>query len=150
VLAGGSWGGYLALLGAGVQAADWRCVIASSPIADYPAAYAQETDILRAFDRAMFGGGPDEVLDHYRAASPLTYAEQVTAPVLVMNGAADTRCPPEQLNGYVRRLERLGVRTEKYVHSGGHGMSASLDEERWLSIQLDFVKREIGSAEVWT
>ena len=58
VVEGWSWGGYLALLAAGTQPARWAGVLAGVPVADYLAAYADEMEQLRAFDRALFGGSP--------------------------------------------------------------------------------------------
>ena len=73
---GGSWGGYLSLLAAGTQPDLWAAVIAIVPVADYVAEYEDEMEPLRAFDRALLGGSPEEVPEKYHRASPLTYAER--------------------------------------------------------------------------
>ena len=65
---GWSWGGYLALLALGTQPDRWAAGVAGVPVADYLAAYADEMEPLRAFDRALFGGSPEEVPQVYRAA----------------------------------------------------------------------------------
>ena len=64
---GGSWGGYLALLAAGIQPDLWAAVIAIVPVADYVAEYEDEMEPLRAFDRALLGGSPEEVPEQVRA-----------------------------------------------------------------------------------
>ena len=56
VVEGWSWGGYLALLAVGTQPERWAAGIAGVPVADYLAAYVDEMEQLRAFDRALFGG----------------------------------------------------------------------------------------------
>ena len=66
-LAGGSWGGYLTLLGLGTQPERWACGVAAVPVADYLAAYEDEMEPLRAFDRSLFGGSPEEVPRALRA-----------------------------------------------------------------------------------
>ena len=81
---GGSWGGYLALLAAGIQSDLWAAVIGIVPVADYVAAYEDEMEPLKAFDRSLLGGSPEEVPERYERASPLTYAAEVKAPLLVM------------------------------------------------------------------
>jgi dipeptidyl aminopeptidase/acylaminoacyl peptidase len=144
-LVGGSWGGYLALLGAGVQPDRWSCVVATNPIADYAAAFRTETDVLRAFDRVMFGGTPDDVPERYRAASPATYVDRLRAPVMVIAGAADTRCPPEQVRSYVDLLRARGLEVEFNLHHGGHGAVAGADELRQFDQRIDFVRRTIGT-----
>ena len=75
VVEGWSWGGYLALLAVGTQPERWAAGIAGVPVADYLTAYADEMEQLRAFDRALFGGSPEELPEVYRAASPLTYVD---------------------------------------------------------------------------
>src|SRR5262249_51942108 len=50
VLAGGSWGGYLTLMGLGLQEDCWSLGVASVPVADYVAAFEDEMEPLRAFD----------------------------------------------------------------------------------------------------
>ncbi len=79
-LSGSSWGGYLTLLGLGSQPDAWTVGVASVPVADYLAAYEDEMEALKAFDRALFGGAPDEVRDRYVDSSPITYVESVRAP----------------------------------------------------------------------
>ena len=77
VIAGYSWGGYLALLALGVQPERWVAGVAGVPVADYVAAYEDEMEPLRAYDRALFGGSPQEVPDAYRDSSPMTYVDRV-------------------------------------------------------------------------
>ena len=59
---------------------------------------------LRAYDRALFGGSPQEVPDAYRDSSPLTYCRAVRAPVLVLAGENDPRCPIRQIDNYLDAL----------------------------------------------
>ena len=66
VLAGASWGGYLTLLGLGTQPGSWALGLAGVPVADYVAAYEDEMEGLKAFDRSLFGGSPDRC----RSATP--------------------------------------------------------------------------------
>src|SRR5699024_4037647 len=83
-LAGASWGGYLVLLGLGIQPERWRLGLARVPLADYEAAYADETESLKAFDRSLFGGSPGRVPEAYRRSSPLSYVGVVRARRLIM------------------------------------------------------------------
>ena len=83
VLARGSWGGYLTLLGLGTRPEAWAAGVAWVPVADFVAAYEDEAESLRAFDRSLFGGSPAEVPDRYERSSPITYAEKVRVPRFV-------------------------------------------------------------------
>ena len=58
VIVGASWGGYLTLLALGSQPDRWAAGVAAVPLADLVAAYEQEMEPLRAYDRALFGGSP--------------------------------------------------------------------------------------------
>lgn len=81
VICGSSWGGYIALLAAGLDGNNWSGVSARSPIGDYLACYSGEHEGAREFDRFLFGGPPSELRDKYIRASPSTYCSLVTAPV---------------------------------------------------------------------
>ena len=60
VLGGASWGGYLTLLGLGVQPGRWAVGIGIVPIGDYVAAFEDEMEPLKRYDAALFGGTPKE------------------------------------------------------------------------------------------
>ena len=119
LLSGGSWGGFLTLLGLGTQPERWAAGIAEVPVADYLAAYEDEMEGLRAYDRALFGGSPEEVHDVYVRSSPITYVDAVAAPVLVVAGANDPRCPIRQIDNYLGELEKLDKEHEVYRFDAG-------------------------------
>jgi dipeptidyl aminopeptidase/acylaminoacyl peptidase len=142
VLAGSSWGGYLALLGAGTQPDDWSLAIADAPIADYVAAYDDAMEEVRALDRALFGGSPSEMPDRFRESSPITYVESVKVPVFVSVGDSDARCSRSQVESYVAELDRRGVPHELFVYSAGHQVCV-VDE------QIDVFRRSLSFALTW-
>ena len=143
-LSGSSWGGYLTLLGLGAQPQAWSVGVASVPVADYLAAYEDEMEGLKSFDRALFGGSPAEVPDRYVDSSPLTYVESVQAPLLVLAGENDPRCPIRQVDNYLARLTALGRPHEVYRFDAGHG--SMVDDERvaQLRVELDFLARHLA------
>ncbi|MDD9206238.1 prolyl oligopeptidase family serine peptidase, partial [Georgenia sp. 10Sc9-8] len=146
VLCGASWGGYLTLLGLGVQPDRWTLGLAEVPVADYVAAYEDEMPDLQAFDRSLFGGSPAQVPESYRQSSPLTYVEAVRAPVLVLAGLNDPRCPLRQIENYVSALrQRPGApgTVELYTYGAGHGSLVDDEEVAQLRAQLDFVRRHL-------
>jgi dipeptidyl aminopeptidase/acylaminoacyl peptidase len=142
VVEGWSWGGYLALLAAGTQPQRWAAVIAGVPVADYLAAYEDEMEQLRAFDRALFGGSPEEKPDAYRAASPITYVDAVRAPVLVLAGENDPRCPIRQIDNYLDALAARGdVTYEVSRFDAGHGSLVVEQSMRHFATEVDFALR---------
>lgn len=146
VLTGGSWGGFLTLLGLGTQPADWTVGVAAVPVADYFAAYEDEMEGLQAFDRSLFGGSPQEVPDRYRESSPLTYVEQVRAPVLVLAGENDPRCPIRQIDNYLAALAELGKPHEVYRYDAGHGSLVVEERIKQMSAEIGFARKHLGMA----
>jgi dipeptidyl aminopeptidase/acylaminoacyl peptidase len=143
ILSGGSWGGFLTLLGLGTQPERWAAGIAEVPVADYLAAYEDEMEGLRAYDRALFGGSPDDVRDVYVRSSPLTYVDAVAAPVLVVAGANDPRCPIRQIENYLGELDRLGKPHEVYRFDAGHGSLVIEETIRQVEVALSFALRHV-------
>jgi dipeptidyl aminopeptidase/acylaminoacyl peptidase len=145
VLGGASWGGYLTLLGLGRQPDAWSLGLAAVPVADYAAAFEDEMEPLRAFDRALFGGTPQEIPERYAERSPITYAERVRAPVMILAGRNDPRCPIRQIENYLGRLGELGHPHEFYEFDAGHSSLVVAEQIRQLEAQIDFVHRHLGT-----
>ena len=143
MLAGASWGGYLTLLGLGVQPQRWAVGLAGVPVADYVAAYEDEMEGLKAFDRSLFGGSPTDVPEKYADSSPLTHVDAVTAPVLVLAGENDPRCPIRQIENYLARLAGRGVPHEVYRYDAGHGSLLDDERVRQMRVELEFVRRHL-------
>ncbi len=144
VVEGWSWGGYLALLAAGTQPARWAGVLAGVPVADYLTAFADEMEQLRAFDRALFGGSPEQRPDVYRASSPLTYVDAVAAPVLVLAGENDPRCPIRQIDNYLDALAARGATYEVSRFDAGHGSLVVDETMRHAATEVAFARRACG------
>jgi acetyl esterase/lipase len=145
VLAGASWGGYLTLLGLGRQPERWSLGIAAVPLADCAMAYEDAAEPLRAYDRALFGGPPEELPDLYRERSPITYVEQVRVPVMVLAGENDPRCPIRQIDSYISRLQELGKPHDVYRYDAGHASLVTEEVVRQVAAQLAFAALHLGT-----
>ncbi|MBT0767318.1 S9 family peptidase [Kineosporia sp. J2-2] len=143
VLAGASWGGYLTLLGLGLYPDRWAVGVAGVPVADYLAAYEDEMEGLKAFDRSLFGGSPDEVPGKYQDSSPITYVGEVSAPVMILAGENDPRCPIRQIENYVKALSARGSVHEVYRYDAGHGSLVDDERVRQVRAEIDFVQRHL-------
>ncbi|MFJ6437558.1 S9 family peptidase [Streptomyces sp. NPDC091416] len=144
VLAGGSWGGYLTLLGLGTQPGDWAVGLAAVPVADYVTAYHDEMEALKAMDRTLLGGTPEEVPERFEASSPLTYVDAVRAPVYISAGVNDPRCPIRQVENYVDRLKGRDAVHEVYRYDAGHGSLVVEERIKQVRLELDFAQRHLG------
>ncbi|MFC8566166.1 S9 family peptidase [Streptomyces sp. NPDC057245] len=143
ILTGGSWGGYLTLLGVGTQPGAWALGIAAVPVADYVTAYHDEMEGLKAMDRTLLGGTPEEVPERFEASSPLTYVDDVKAPVYISAGVNDPRCPIRQVENYVKRLEARGATHEVYRYDAGHGSLVVDERIKQVRLELDFAARHL-------
>ncbi|MFC8078782.1 S9 family peptidase [Streptomyces sp. NPDC057307] len=143
VLSGGSWGGYLTLLGLGTQPDAWAVGVAAVPVADYVTAYHDEMEALKSMDRTLLGGTPEEVPERYEASSPLTYVDAVRAPVYISAGLNDPRCPIQQVENYVDRLSARGAPHEVYRYDAGHGSLVVEERIKQVALELDFAERHI-------
>ncbi|MET8713909.1 prolyl oligopeptidase family serine peptidase [Streptomyces sp. NPDC004735] len=144
VLAGGSWGGYLTLLGLGTQPDAWALGLAAVPVADYVTAYHDEMEALKAMDRTLLGGTPEEVPERFEASSPLTYVDAVRAPVYISAGVNDPRCPIRQVENYVDRLAARDAVHEVYRYDAGHGSLVVEERIKQVRLELDFALRHLG------
>jgi dipeptidyl aminopeptidase/acylaminoacyl peptidase len=143
VIGGRSWGGYITLLALGTQPDRFAAGVAGVPIGDYLGSYDDSAPSLQAYDRSLLGGVVHDIPDFVAERSPITYVDRVRAPVLVLVGENDSRCPPRQVYAYVDALRDAGGDVELYSYEEGH-VPFVVDEEigEWRTI-LDFLRRRV-------
>jgi len=147
VIAGYSWGGYITLLELGKHPDLWVCGVAGVPVGDYESAYDDESPLLQAYDRALLGGRtPRELPELMRDRNPINFADAVRAPVFVMIGENDSRCPYRQAMSYVEKLSARGHPHELHVFSTGHSPFDVEERIRQVRRILDFLDRHVSSA----
>jgi len=119
-LAGWSWGGYLACLNVGLNPGRYRAVFAGIPTGDYVDAHENSSPPLQAWDVAYMGGHPADVPDLYRERDPMTYVDRGTAPVLIIAGRNDSRCPFSSAEKWADAYRRHGGSVRMHVYEAGH------------------------------
>jgi dipeptidyl aminopeptidase/acylaminoacyl peptidase len=127
LVTGWSYGGYLTLMALGTRPELWAGGMAGVAVADWAVQYAECAETLRGYLAALFGGSPEEKAEQYAKSSPISYVERVQAPVLVIQGRNDTRCPARPLELYEARMRELGKQIEVEWFDAGHG---SLETEQ--------------------
>jgi pimeloyl-ACP methyl ester carboxylesterase len=144
VIGGHSWGGYVTLLELGKHPEMWACGVAGVPVADYEDGYEELSPLLQAYDKALLGGKePKDLPELMRDRNPINFADNVRAPVLILIGRNDSRCPYRQAMNYVEKLAARGHPHEVYVFETGHG-SFDVDERvRQVGTILDFLARHV-------
>ncbi len=131
---GWSWGGYLATLNAGLHPERWRAVVAGIPVGDSVAAHYECAPALRAWDLATMGGSPMEVPELFHERNPMTYIDRVRAPMLMIAGEHDSRCPLGQVMTYAHGLRVRGREVQVHLYPGGH--HANDVDEQILHVEL--------------
>jgi dienelactone hydrolase len=145
LLTGWSYGGYLTLQALGTRPELWAGGMAGVAVADWVSEFEDENQILRGFDIALFGGSPDEKREQYERSSPITYAAQVRAPVLIIQGRNDTRCPDRQVELYEAKLRALGKPIEVHWFDAGHAAFANVELAiEHQQLMLDFALRVLA------
>jgi dipeptidyl aminopeptidase/acylaminoacyl peptidase len=122
--------------------------MAARAIADWTLLYEDENETMRSFQRLMFGGTPDEKPDAHEKSSPVTYAEQVQAPILVIQSSNDTRSPARQMQAYEVKLRSLGKQIEVRWFATGHGLHVQEQRIVHLEHKLRFVYQALGTSPI--
>ena len=144
-LEGWSWGGYQATLNAGLRPDRWRAVCAGIPVGDYVAAHYECAPALRAWDVAIMGGSPMDLPELYAERNPMTYVDRVAAPMLMIAGEHDSRCPLGQVMVYAHALKVRGREVVVHTYPGGHHALATEDKIRHVEMTIDFFDRALGA-----
>jgi dipeptidyl aminopeptidase/acylaminoacyl peptidase len=144
LLTGRSYGGYNTLMGLSKWPDLWAGGMAVVAIADWAMTYEDAADTLKGYDAALFGGTPQEKPDAYRASSPITYAEQLQAPLLIIQGRNDTRTPSRQMEVYEQKLRALGRPLEMHWYDAGHSGAGVEGDIQDGEVMLQFAHRVLG------
>ncbi|HEY5882448.1 MAG TPA: prolyl oligopeptidase family serine peptidase, partial [Nakamurella sp.] len=76
----------------------------------------------------------------YRDSSPLTWVEHVRAPVLVLAGENDPRCPIRQIDNYLDALAARRASYAIYRYDAGHGSGVMAERIRQQACEVAFVR----------
>lgn len=144
LLTGGSYGGYLTLQAIGRKPEYWAGGVAQIAIADWVLMYEDQAETLRGYQRSLFGGTPQERPQVHKASSPITYAEDIKAPLLVIQGRNDTRCPSRQMEVYEQKLKSLEKDIQLHWFEAGHGSYATKQQIEHMELSLRFAYRVLG------
>ncbi len=120
-ITGGSYGGFLAAYAIG-QDHRFAAAVVCRAVIDQVAEYGTTDE--QFFDEHDIPGTPWSNPEGYRRWSPLTYADRVTTPTMIIHSDEDRRVPVGQAEAYFTALLRHGVAAELVRFPGeGHGLS---------------------------
>jgi dipeptidyl aminopeptidase/acylaminoacyl peptidase len=144
LVTGWSYGGYLTLMALGTRPELWAGGMAGIAVADWAVQYEECAETLRGYLAALFGGSADEKPEQYAKSSPISYVERVRAPVLVIQGRNDTRCPARPVELYEARMRQLGKQIEVEWFEAGHGSLETEQAIRHHERMLRFAYQVLG------
>ncbi|MET9061384.1 prolyl oligopeptidase family serine peptidase [Streptomyces antibioticus] len=141
---GGSAGGWTAaasLTGTDVYA----CGTISYPVLDLAGWAGGETHDLESRYLDGLVGPLAEVPARYAERSPVTHADRITAPFLLLQGLDDVICPPVQAERFLARLAGRGVPHAYLAFEGeGHGFRQAATVVRALEAELSLYAQVFG------
>lgn len=136
---GTSYGGYMTSWLVG-QTDRFRAVVAQNAVTDLNMMW--HLSDLQSWTEWEFGGKPWEVPEKMRKHSPLTYADKVKTPTLVLHARDDRRCPLPMGQAYHKALKARGVPTELVIYPDeGHGIRQPRHREDVLRRALDWFEK---------
>jgi dipeptidyl aminopeptidase/acylaminoacyl peptidase len=143
---GGSWGGYLTLMALTKTPEIWAAGVSIVPMANWFTAHQNEDPILQKNDEWLMG---NPVTDRglWRDRSPLFFADKIRAPLLLLAGQNDIRCPVEETQQMADAARKNGVNVEvKIYENEGHGFAKRENEIDSIRRAARFLDAHVGSA----
>ena len=117
---GASYGGYLTLMALTKFPSLWAAGAAFVPFANWFTAYENEDPVLQAIDEWLMGEST-KYSELWRDRSPVFFADQIRAPLLMLGGANDINCPAEEIQQMADAVRQKGGSVEfKIYENEGH------------------------------
>jgi dipeptidyl aminopeptidase/acylaminoacyl peptidase len=138
---GGSYGGYLTMMAVTKAPDRWAAAIPWIPFVNWFTAYENTDPALREYVLANMG---DPVKDktRFKERSPIYYVDQIKAPLLLIAGGKDPRCPPTEAEQVVQAIKKRGGTVEYKVYENeGHGFTKTENLIDQLTRMGDFLKK---------
>ncbi len=139
-IAGGSYGGYAALMGLVREDSPYRCAAAWVAVSDPGLLFkwssrGDMSEEARRFSLPAMIGDPAADAERLQAVSPVAQAARIRRPLMLTYGSADRRVPLEHGERMRSALRAAGQEPEYHVYTGeGHGWNK-------LETRVDFARR---------
>jgi len=119
-ITGGSYGGYLTMMAVTKYPEKWCAAAAVVPFVNWFTEKEKEREVLRQYDEVKIGSDENILRDR----SPIFFVDKIRAPLLLLAGENDPRCPAEETMQVIEKMKELGRKVEfKIYHDEGHGFT---------------------------
>jgi dipeptidyl aminopeptidase/acylaminoacyl peptidase len=137
--AGASYGGYM-INWIATQTDRFKCLVSHAGLFNVFSMYGTTEELW--FPEWEFRGTPYENPELYEKWSPLTYANNITTPTLVIHGYYDFRVDVSEGFQMFTALQRQGVESKMlYFPDEGHWINKPLNAELWYETVLDWMDK---------
>ncbi len=120
---GASYGGYLSMMAVTKAPDVWAAGVPIVPFVNWFTEVENEDPELRQGDLATMGD-PVKNKALYEDRSPINFVDQVKAPLLLLAGGNDPRCPKSEAQQVVDAIKKRGGTAEYKVYENeGHGFA---------------------------
>jgi dipeptidyl aminopeptidase/acylaminoacyl peptidase len=138
---GGSYGGYMVLAGVSMQPERWAAGVDIVGMSSLVTFLENTSSYRRAFREREYGS-----LEHHRdlleKASPISYLDQIVAPLFVIHGANDPRVPLSEAKQIKAALGTKGVECDLRVYyDEGHGLAKRVNRLDAYPAAMTFLSR---------
>ncbi|MGD8566148.1 MAG: prolyl oligopeptidase family serine peptidase [Candidatus Bathyarchaeota archaeon] len=104
---GASYGGYMTLMALTKKPEVFAAGISLVPVVDWLEIHELSDPFFRAFEETILGGSPTEKESLYRDRSPTSFVHQIKAPVMIIAGEKDSRCPIQPIRKFIKKLDEM-------------------------------------------
>jgi dipeptidyl aminopeptidase/acylaminoacyl peptidase len=147
ILMGGSYGGYLTMMGVTKAPDVWAAGVPIVPFVNWLTELEHEDPVLRESDLATMGD-PVKNKELYEDRSPINFIDNVKAPLFLLAGGHDPRCPKEETQQVVDSITKRGGTVEyKIYENEGHGFARVENQIDAYSRVASFLKAHVPPAD---
>lgn len=138
---GGSYGGYLAMMAVTKAPERWAAGIPWIPFVNWFTAIENTDPGIREYAIASMGD-PMKETARYKERSPINFVDRIKAPLLLLAGGKDPRCPPTEAEQVVQAVKKRGGVVEYKVYENeGHGFTKLENQIDSLNRIGEFLKK---------
>jgi dipeptidyl aminopeptidase/acylaminoacyl peptidase len=145
IVMGGSYGGYLSMMAVTKAPDMWAAAVPIVPFVNWFTEIANEDPSLREYDLATMGD-PVKNKALYEDRSPINFVDKIKAPILLLAGGNDPRCPASEAQQVADAIKKNGGTVQlKIYHDEGHGFSRVENQIDAYQRVSDFLKVHVPS-----
>ncbi len=145
-LMGGSYGGYLTMMGVTKAPEVWAAGVPIVPFVNYFTEIENEDPVLREMDLATMGD-PVKNKALYEDRSPIFFVDKIKAPLLLLAGGNDPRCPKSETLQVVDAVKKQGGKADYKIYDNeGHGFARIENQIDAYKRVSDFLKAHVPPA----